>query len=59
MKYTVNIKEVHNLEVIVDANSPEEAREKANDVYPSDCDFDNLVFAYTLPKENWTVNPIP
>lgn len=57
MKYTVAIKEVHVLEVEIEANSPEEAREKAYNNF-FDYNFDNLVFSHTLPKEEWTVNPI-
>ena len=61
-KYTVNIKEVHNLEVVVEANSENEARAKAEEDLAScaeNVDFDKIEYSHTLEKEDWTVCLIP
>ncbi len=58
MKFVVNIREVHILGVEVEANSEDEARQKAQDNYyglQTNMDFQRLKYSHTLPKEQWYV----
>ena len=51
MFYVVGIKEVHIRTVVVEADSPEEARALAD----SDCAEIDLEYAYTLDPSEYTV----
>lgn len=57
-KYIVQIKEVHNLAVPVEASSENEARKIVNDWLASQDDkipFDELTYSHTMPSCDWTV----
>jgi hypothetical protein len=60
MKYKVNIKEIHYLEVEIEADSPQSAKQKVSDAYSGIdseiIDFDELAYSHTLPVEDWTVS---
>ena len=61
MKYIVNIKEVHNLPVEIEANSPQEAKEKVADMLANDdgsINFDLLEYSYTEDVEDWNVEKV-
>jgi len=54
MKYIVQAKEVHNAEYIVEANSPEEAKQKAQEEMEIG-DLPELVYSHTLNQSLWNV----
>lgn len=53
-KYLVGIREVHINTVEVEAETPAEARMKANEMICSGCECD-LEYSHTLDPELWTV----
>lgn len=59
MKYIVTIKEVHTYDTEIEASSPSEALEKANDKLAMgeiDEAFGELQYSHTLDLEFWNVN---
>ena len=56
MKYIVKVKEVHVVEVEVEAESPAEARSKvAEKLHDEDYMENELVYSHTLEPEEWDV----
>jgi hypothetical protein len=55
MKYIVQVKEVHNAEYIVEADSPEEAKEKAQEEMENG-DLPELIYSHTLDRSLWDVD---
>ena len=61
MKYIVNIKEVHNLPVEIEASSPQEAKEKVANMLANDdgsINFDLLEYSHTEDVEDWNVEKV-
>jgi len=60
MKYKVNVKEVHNLEVAVEAESKEQAKLIVRGALArADEDiinYDFLTYSHSEPMEKWTVS---
>ena len=57
-KYIVQIKEVHNLPVEVEADSPEQARELVNEMLSEEdekINFDGLMYSHTMQMDSWPV----
>ena len=55
MKYSVQVKEVHNAEYIVEADSPEEAKAKAQEEM-NEGDLPELIYSHTLDQSLWDVH---
>ena len=53
MKYSVSIPEVHIATIYVEANSPEEALQVAEDQYAITGIPDELEFSHALDKDDW------
>jgi hypothetical protein len=53
-KFMVTVKEVYTREIEVEAESKEEAIEKANDVIEEGEDEINLEYSHTLDTDEWT-----
>ena len=60
MKFKVNIKEVHYLEVLIEAATAEEARQKVEVAYnqmdETAIDLDGFDYSHTFPVAEWTVS---
>jgi hypothetical protein len=50
--YVVKVQEVHNSYMIIDADSPYEAKEKVIQGQGEELDF---MYSHTLNSDNWTV----
>jgi hypothetical protein len=56
MKYIVNVKEVHNLQIVVEADSKTEAIKKANDAIANeDLSGCPLEYSHILDENQWGV----
>ncbi len=54
--FIVNVKEVHNLPVPVEANTPEEAKSKVEDMLAAaTANYDVLEYSHTMPPTSWNV----
>jgi hypothetical protein len=53
--YTVHVYEVHVIPVEVEAASPEEARQKANDAISDGLDYSDMQYDHTVDKQYWPV----
>jgi hypothetical protein len=59
MKYSVSIPEVHYATIYVEANSPEEALDKAEDQYATTGIPDEpMEYSHTLDKDLWNAYEI-
>ncbi len=54
--YTVNIKEVHNVGVVIEARNIKEARQKAAEMVAKEqIDYSTLAYSHHLPASKWPV----
>ena len=54
-KFTVEVKEVWSRSFEVEADTPDEAREKANEIVESTVEGENFEYSHTLDPDDWTV----
>lgn len=57
MKYVVKVYEIHFVEFEVDADSPESAKEKAEDLLIEGDDIETK-YSHTMDSDDWTVEAI-
>lgn len=55
MKYLVRVYEVHSIDIQVDAESLERAKEIANDMIEIGDNINDSEYSYTMEPEDWEV----